>query len=76
MTLGGYPLSIVGLFGMTSIFGPDRDALGFDRFFETGLGLQGDLSSRGWKVTSLRLGLKAIYGPDVTGWGLIVGYEF
>jgi hypothetical protein len=76
MTLGGYPLSVVGLFGMTSIFGPDRDALGFDRFFETGLGLQGDLSSRGRKVKSLRLGLKAIYGPDVIGWGLIIGYEF
>jgi hypothetical protein len=76
LTLGGYPLAVVGLFGMTSIFGPDRDALGFDRFFETGLGLQGDLSAKGWKVTSLRLGLKAIYGPDVIGWGLIVGYQF
>jgi len=75
-TLGGTPLAVVGLFGATSIFGPDRDALGFDRFFETGLGLQGDLSSRGWKLTSLRLGLKAIYGPDVIGWGLIVGYKF
>lgn len=75
-TLGGYPLAVVGLFGMTNIFGPDRDALGFDHFFETGLGLQSDLSSKGWKMTSLRLGLKAIYGPDVTGWGLIIGYEF
>lgn len=76
LTLGDSPLAVVGLFGMTSVFGPDRDALGFDRFFETGLGLQCDLSARGWKLTSLRIGLKAIYGPDVTGWGLIVGSNF
>lgn len=74
--LGDYPLAVVGLFGLTNVFGPDRDALGFDRFFEAGLGLQADLSSRDWNVTSLRFGLKAIFGPDVTGWGLIVGYDF
>ena len=76
LKLAGYSLAVVGLFGYSGIFGPHRDALGFDHFFETGLGLQGDLSSKGWKLTSLRLGLKAIYGPDVKGWGLIVGYEF
>ncbi len=74
--LGRYPLAIVGLFGMTGILGPDRDALGFDKFFEAGLALEGDLSPRGGKLTSLRFGLKAIFGPDVTGWGLIVGYGF
>ena len=74
--LGGYPLSIVGLFGGTKIIGPDRDALGFDQFLEAGIGLQTDVSARGWKVDSLRLGLKAIFGPEVTGWGLILGYGF
>lgn len=74
--LGRYPLALVGLFGMTGILGPDRDALGFDKFFEAGIALEGDLSPRGRKLTSLRFGLKAIIGPDVTGWGLIVGYGF
>ena len=75
-TLGGAPLSAVGLFGATSIFGPHRDALGFDRFFEAGLGLEADISARNWKIRSLRFGVKAIFGPDVSGWGLIIGYGF
>ena len=75
-TLGGAPLSVVSLFGATDIFGPHRDALGFDRFFEAGLGLEADISARNWKVRSLRFGVKAIFGPDVSGWGLIIGYGF
>jgi hypothetical protein len=74
--LGGYPLSIVGLFGGTKFLGPDSDALGFDHFLEAGIGLEGDVSAKGWKVDSLRLGVKAIFGPDVSGWGLILGYGF
>jgi hypothetical protein len=74
--LGSYPLSIVGLFGGTAILGPDRDALGFDQFYEAGIGLEGDVSAKGWKVASLRLGVKALFGPDVSGWGLILGYGF
>lgn len=69
------PVSIVGLFGHTRIFGPERDALGFDSFFEAGAGIDLDVSGRGWKLTSLRFGVKAIFGPDVDGWGLIVGYR-
>ena len=71
----GNPLSIVGLFGHTRIFGPERDALGFDSFFEAGAGIDLDVSARGWKIKSLRFGAKAIFGPDVDGWGLIVGYR-
>lgn len=69
-----YPVSIIGLFGHTRIFGPERDALGFDNFFEAGAGLELDVSARGWKIKSLRFGAKAIVGPDVDGWGLIIGY--
>jgi len=68
------PLSIVGIFGNTRIFGPERDALGFDSFFELGAGIDLDVSARGWKLKSLRFGAKAIFGPDVDGWGLIIGY--
>ena len=73
--LFGNPLSVVGLFGHTRIFGPERDALGFDSFFEAGAGIDLDVSARGWKLTSLRFGLKAIFGPDVDGWGLVIGYR-
>ena len=73
--LFGHPLSLVGLFGHTRIFGPERDALGFDSFFEAGAGIDLDVSARGWKLTSLRFGAKAIFGPDVDGWGLIIGYR-
>lgn len=71
----GNPLSIVGLLGHTRIFGPERDALGFDSFFEAGAGIDLDVSARGWKITSLRFGAKAIVGPDVDGWGFIIGYR-
>lgn len=70
----GNPVSLVGLFGHTRIFGPERDALGFDSFFELGAGIDLDVSARGWKIKSLRFGAKAIFGPDVDGWGLIIGY--
>ena len=73
--LFGNPLAIVGLFGHTRIFGPERDALGFDSFFEAGAGIELDVSARGWKLKSLRFGAKAILGADVDGWGLIIGYE-
>lgn len=69
------PLSIVGIFGNTRIFGPERDALGFDSFFEAGAGIDLDVSARGWRIKSLRFGAKAIFGPDVDGWGLIIGYR-
>jgi hypothetical protein len=75
-SIGEYPLSLVALFGATGMLGPDRDALGFDKFFEAGLGLEADLSSKDWKVKSLRLGMKGIFGPDVRGWGLVIGYGF
>jgi hypothetical protein len=68
------PVSIVALFGNTRVFGPERDALGFDNFFEVGAGLELDLSAKGWKIRSLRFGAKAILGSDVDGWGLIIGY--
>jgi len=72
--IAGSPLAIVGLFGNTEFFGPQREALGFSGFFEAGLGLQVDISNKGHKVKSLRFGAKAIIGPDVDGWGLILGY--
>lgn len=67
-------MAIIGLFGNTEFFGSQREALGFDGFFEAGLGLQVDISTRVRKVKTLRFGAEAIFGPDVNGWGLILGY--
>lgn len=72
--LGSNPLALVALLGNTTFLGPERDALGFESFFEAGLALDIDVSSKGWKVRSLRFGAKAIFGSDVKGWSLIFGY--
>jgi len=72
--IAGNPLAIIGLLGNTEFFGPQREVLGFGGFFEAGLGLELDISTLGHKVKSLRIGVKAIIGPAVDGWGLILGY--
>lgn len=76
MTVGGYPLDFVASLGNTTFMGSNRDALGFEYFFEAGVALEADMSSKEWPVTKLRLGASAIYGPDVTGWSIILGYRF
>jgi len=74
--LGNYPLALVVDINNTTFLGPERDALGFEYFFEGGLALEANLSREGWPVKKARLGAKAIYGEDVTGWTLILGYRF
>jgi hypothetical protein len=74
--LGGYPLALVGHFGNTTFIGDNRDALGFDYFFEAGLALETDISKNDWPVKKLRLGAMGIFGADVTGWSVIFGYQF
>jgi hypothetical protein len=73
--LGGYPLALVGHFGSTTFIGDNRDALGFDTFFEAGLALETDISQNDWPVKKLRLGAMGIFGADVTGWSVIFGYR-
>jgi len=73
---GGYPLALVESIGNTSFWGGNRDALGFTHFFEFGLALEPDLERHGWELRKLRLGGKLMFGKDLTGWGLILGYRF
>jgi len=73
-TLGGQPLALVMLLGDTRFLGAERHALDFDHFSEAGLALEADVSSRGWSIKTLRLGAKAIFGKDVSGWSLILSY--
>ncbi len=76
MSIRDYPISLVTHVGATTFLGDNRDALGFDHFFETGLALEADLSKRDRRLQKLRLGVNLIFGSDVTGWGVILGYRF
>ena len=76
LTLVRQPLALVATLGNTTLFGDGRDALGFDYFFEAGLALETRLDNRDWKIKRVRVGAKAIYGEDVTGWSVIFGYRF
>ena len=71
--LGQYPLAVVGILGNTTFLGHQREALGFNSFYEAGLALDIDLTARNWRLKKLRVGAKAIFGADVSGWGLIIG---
>jgi len=75
-SLGGYPLSLVGLAGGTAFAGPSRRELGFDHFFEVGAALEADISSRAGKVSRIGLGARLIFGADISGWGLVLRYAF
>ena len=74
-SIRNYPLALVVLAGNTTFLGPDSDALGFEYFYEAGLGLEADISSKGWQFKRVRLGLTGIIGGDVTGWSVIFGFR-
>jgi hypothetical protein len=76
MSIFAFPLAVVVTLGNTTFLGPNRDGTGFEYFFEGGLSLEANLSEKNWNLRTLRLGLKGIYGKDVTGWSLILGYQF
>ena len=76
ISISGFPLAVVVTLGNTTFLGPNRDGTGFEYFFEGGLSLEVNLSEKNWNLQTLRLGLKGIYGEDVTGWSLIIGYQF
>jgi len=67
------PVSLVTILGATSLVGDARGELGFDEFAEAGLALQFDLRPVGLAIDDFRVGLKAIDGPDVSGWSLVIG---
>ncbi|MCB1826571.1 MAG: hypothetical protein KDJ54_19130 [Candidatus Competibacteraceae bacterium] len=64
--IGGYPLALVGHLGNATFLGSNRDAVGFDYFFEAGLALETDISQNNWPVKKLRLGAMGIFGADVS----------
>jgi len=70
---GERPWSLVTILGFTSLLGEARGELGFDDFVEAGLAVQIDASTSWLPLDKLRIGLKVIGGPDVSGLSLIVG---
>ncbi len=69
----GLPTELVTVLGATSLVGDARGELGFDEFAELGLALQFELGERSLLPGAIRIGAKAIIGPDVSGWSLIIG---
>lgn len=67
------PWSLVTIVGATGFLGEARDELGFNEFFEAGLAIQFDIGGSPLPIQSLRIGLKAIAGADVSGWALVIG---
>ena len=67
------PVSLVTVIGATTLVGGARGELGFDEFAEFGLALQFDLGDNALGIPDLRVGLKTIQGPDVSGWSVIIG---
>jgi hypothetical protein len=61
------PVFIIGHIGNTSFLGSNRDELGFEYFNELGMSLGVD------KIT---FGILGILGDDVTGWTLILNYDY
>jgi hypothetical protein len=72
-TLRDRPVSLVTIVGATNLVGDARGELGFDYFLEAGLALQLELPGNRLSLDRLRVGLKAIGGPDVSGWSIIIG---
>ncbi|GAB3271660.1 hypothetical protein [Parahaliea aestuarii] len=67
VTVGDYPLYLIGHAAATSFTGPGRDQLGFDHFYELGVAL-------GYRQVAL--GLQAVLGPDVDGLTITLDYGF
>jgi hypothetical protein len=76
ISIFGFPIAIVPNLGSTTFLGNDRDALGFDYYFEAGLSFDADLSNKDWLVKKIRLGAEAMYGEDVSGWTILFSYQF
>ena len=58
---------LIGHMGSTHFVGSNRDELGFDSFGELGLSLG---------IKKETLGALAILGSDVSGWNLILNYDY
>ena len=58
---------IIGHLGNTNFIGGNRDELGFNSFSEVGLS---------FGVQKITLGALAVFGDNVSGWNLILNYDY
>lgn len=72
----GNPLGWQVMQDYTNLPGSQSEGLGIDHYYETGIALTLDITSRDLLVQSLRLGGSLIYGQDVGGWSILFGYAF
>lgn len=62
-----HPMYIIGHLGNTNFVGANRDELGFSSFSEVGLS---------FGVQKVTLGALAVFGDSVSGWNLILNYDY
>ena len=62
--------------GGTAFTGNNRNALGFDHFYEVGYSVGLDISQLGYKVKSLSAGYQWNQGSNVDGYSVMFGWEF
>ncbi len=76
VSVGGAPLSVVGHLGSSTFVGGKRDTLGFPYINEAGVSLQADISKHHLLASKLSLGAMGLWGDNVKGWSLLLGYKF
>ncbi len=72
--VGNAPLTLVTILGATAFIGEERDTIGFNHFLEAGLALEFDVSEKQWARDKIHVGAKAIFGSDVSGFGIELGF--
>jgi hypothetical protein len=81
-SIAGYPMDGVLHLANTTFVGSNSDVLGFSYFNEAGFSLRTNpqkLASQlhlPFSVSSLSLGVNAIFGDDISGWSMLFGYKF
>jgi hypothetical protein len=75
-SIWNYPIFGVGHLGHSSLIS-DQDAdLGISSLNEAGFSLKADISHHSVPVKSLSLGAMVLWGPNVSGWKILMGYQF
>jgi len=71
-----YPIIWQVFLGHTHFVGPGDSQVGFSYFHELGASIGLDIASYGILLRSFRLGASYLIGDKVSGWSLILGYDF
>ena len=70
------PVDWVAFVGYAGFVGPNRDALGFTNVAEAGLGIEIPIARNGNRINRARLGASYLFGSDVTGWAVTLGFQY